>query len=38
MDYKDYYKVLGVDKKATEEQIKKDLPKVGYQTPSRQKP
>ncbi|HLP51688.1 MAG TPA: J domain-containing protein [Chitinophagales bacterium] len=31
MDYKDYYKVLGVDKKATQEEIKKAYRKLAVQ-------
>src|SRR5687767_4683371 len=31
MEYKDYYKILGVDKKATQEEIKKSFRKLARQ-------
>jgi curved DNA-binding protein len=31
MDYKDYYKILGVDKKATKAEIKKQYRKMAQQ-------
>ena len=34
MEYKDYYKTLGVDKKASQDEIKDGIQKAGRQIPS----
>ena len=34
MEFIDYYKILGIDKSASEEDIKKNLPQISQKTAS----
>jgi DnaJ-class molecular chaperone len=33
MDYKDYYKIPGIDKKASQDEIKESIPQAGGSVP-----